>query len=65
MKEMKHGPTTPVPVRVDSLTHARIRRAAKKLGSNTSAIIRFAIINQLPQIESGTIVLAPETREVA
>lgn len=57
---MKRGPTFPIPVRIDDLTRSRIRRAAKKLGSTTSAVIRFSVINQLSEIESGRIVLSKE-----
>jgi hypothetical protein len=49
-----------VPVRLDEITQVRIKRAAKKLGSSSSAIVRFAIMNQLPQIESGRIILTPD-----
>lgn len=60
MLAMKRRPTVPVPVRLDELTRNRIRRAAKKLGANTSSVIRFSILNQLPEIESGKVVLAHE-----
>ena len=54
---MKRRPTVPVPVRLDDLTQVRIRRAAKRLGSNASSVIRFSILNQLREIETGRIVL--------
>ena len=57
---MKRSRTIPVPVRISPETQVRIRKAAKKLGSNTSALIRFAVINQLPQIETGRIILNPD-----
>jgi hypothetical protein len=63
--QMKRGPTTPIPVRLDDLTLARIRRAAKRMGSNTSAVVRFSVMNQLPQIEGGRIFLSPESKEAA
>jgi hypothetical protein len=50
-------PTTPVPIRLDEQLRARIERAAKKLGLNSTAVIRFAIHNQLPLIESGVLTL--------
>lgn len=51
-------PTRPVPVRLDSELRQRLKRAAKKMGSNSSAVIRFSVIQQLPIIESGTVKLA-------
>jgi hypothetical protein len=53
--------TVPVPVRFDKLTRERLSRAAQRLGSNRSAVVRFAVFTQLPLIESGRLVLAPET----
>jgi hypothetical protein len=61
--KMKRSSTVPVPVRLDDATQLRIRRAAKKLGSNASSVIRFSILNQLQEIESGRIILAPDTKE--
>ena len=55
--------TVPVPVRLNDLTQIRIRRAAKKLGSTASGVIRFAVLNQLPHIESGRIILEPDTQK--
>lgn len=52
--------TKPVPVRLDTNTRARLRNAAKKMGSNSSAVIRFSILQQLPEIERGTIILKTE-----
>lgn len=52
--------TKPIPIRLDDNTKARLDRAAKRLGSNRSAIIRFAILNQLPPIERGRVDLSPE-----
>jgi hypothetical protein len=57
--------TKPVPVRLDGHTQARLKRAAKRMGSNTSCVIRLALIQQLPAIESGVIRLAPETKAPA
>jgi predicted DNA-binding protein len=57
---MSKGPTTPIPVRLDKPTRDRLKRAAKRMGANTSTVIRFAVFNQLPQIESGTITLATD-----
>jgi predicted transcriptional regulator len=58
---MKHmEPTVPIPVRLDDRTRGRLDRAAKKMGSNRSSVIRFAVINQLPQIEAGKITLAAD-----
>jgi predicted DNA-binding protein len=45
--------TTPVPVRFDQVTKGRLRRAASRMGSNSSAVIRFAVLKGLDEIESG------------
>ncbi len=50
--------TRPVPVRLDRDTRLRLQRAARRLGSNASSVIRLAIVNQLPSIERGVIHLA-------
>lgn len=55
---MTRRKTTPVPVRLDDATRARLRRAGKRLGATESAMIRFAILNQLPAVEAGSITLA-------
>ena len=62
--QMKRTKTVPIPVRVDAETHSRLKKAAKKLGSTTSGVMRFSIFNQLPQIEAGRIVLNQDTQEV-
>jgi len=54
MKE-KRPKTTPIPVRIDADLHRRLRRAAKAMGSNNSAVFRFALLNELPRIERGQI----------
>lgn len=54
---MKTKKTKPVPVRLDGETIRRLERAANRMGSNNSSVIRFAIIQVLPDIERGTIVL--------
>lgn len=53
--------TKPVPIRLDDKTKTRIQRAAARMGSTSSAVIRFAITQQLQGIESGTIILNPES----
>ena len=50
----------PIPVRLNKTTRKRIKFAARRLGSTTSAVIRFSVLNQLTQIEGGTIVLSSE-----
>lgn len=55
--------TRPVPIRLDLDLSARLARAAKRMGSTTSGVIRFAVINQLPEIEAGRITL--RTKEAA
>lgn len=52
--------TTPVPVRLDAALRGRVRRAAKTMGSCDSAVIRLAILIQLPDIERGRITFSPE-----
>jgi len=49
--------TRPIPIRVDNRLAARIRKAAKRMGSSSSAVVRFSILQQLPDIESGHITL--------
>jgi predicted transcriptional regulator len=56
---MKKAKTSPVPVRLDDDLRGRLRRAAKRMGSNDSSVIRFAILTQLPHIEAGRITIAP------
>jgi|GEM_PF-3052191 len=53
----------PIPVRLDERLRTRLKRAAKLMGSNSSAVIRFSIIQQLPAIESGVITLSEPTTE--
>jgi predicted DNA-binding protein len=55
--------TKPIPVRLDALTKSRLHRAAKRLGSTRSGVIRFSILNLLPQIEAGVVVLNAEPKE--
>jgi hypothetical protein len=52
--------TKPIPLRLDARMVGRISRAAKRMASNRAATMRFAIIQGLYQIESGTITLTPE-----
>jgi hypothetical protein len=49
--------TKPIPVRIHPRLRARIRAAAKRMGSNASAVIRFSVLQQLPAIEAGRIEL--------
>jgi len=48
----------PIPVRLDIAMRRRLRNAANRLGTSTSGVIRFAVVQQLQQIESGVIRLA-------
>ena len=48
---------SPIPVRMDQSLVARVRRAAKRLGTSSSAILRLSILTQLPKIESGILEL--------
>lgn len=43
--------TNAVPVRLDKDMRDSIRRAAKRAKTNASSLIRFAIINQLEEME--------------
>jgi predicted transcriptional regulator len=52
--------TKPVPIRFDSVLRGRLRQAARRLGSTPSAVVRFAVLQQLPQIERGRIILTAE-----
>ncbi len=52
--------TKPVPIRIDRVLMGRLARAAKRMGAPRSTVIRFAILNQLPQIEAGIITLNKE-----
>jgi hypothetical protein len=46
--------TKPIPVRLDDETIARLQTARQMLGNaSMSAVIRFAIYSQLPEIEAG------------
>jgi hypothetical protein len=58
-------PTRPIPVRLDERTRIRLRKAATRMGSSTSAVIRFALYQQLTEIESGTIRLTPEPQKAS
>lgn len=59
MQATSSGKTRPIPIRLDKELRERLKRAAKMMGSNSSAIMRFSIMQQLTHIESGTISLTP------
>ncbi len=42
-------------VRIEQALDARLRRAAKTMWSNKSAVARYALLNELPRIERGQI----------
>ncbi|MEI6492037.1 MAG: hypothetical protein WCO94_05775 [Verrucomicrobiota bacterium] len=42
--------TSAVPVRLDKEMRASLRRAARRANTNASALIRFAIVNQLEEM---------------
>lgn len=49
---MKTQPrTVAVPVRLDSEMRRNLRSAARRTRTNVSALMRFAILNQLQEIE--------------
>jgi predicted DNA-binding protein len=60
-KNMKCN-TRPVPIRLDKDLSDRLTKAAKKMGSTASGVIRFAVVNQLPEIEAGRITLHADTK---
>ena len=43
--------TVPTPIRFDAATKRRVRAVAKRLGSNSSAIVRLATIRLLKEID--------------
>ena len=52
MKPTKKEPRTfAVPIRLDKEMRAAVRNAARKASTNASALIRFAIVNQLEEID--------------
>ena len=57
--------TMALPARFDWPTRNRIKVCAKRMGTTTSGIIRFAVFQQLKAIESGVIHLTDvvETKE--
>lgn len=52
-------PTRPVPIRLDDATRTRLRAAAIRLGSNSSCVIRLALLSKLPELEAGQITIPP------
>ena len=42
--------TSAVPVRLDKEMRASVRQAARRANTNASALIRFAIVNQLEEM---------------
>lgn len=55
--------TRPVPIRLAPEIRGRLDTAAKRLASNRSAVIRLAIFQMLPEIESGHLVLRVNPEE--
>jgi len=56
---MKTPISRPIPIRLDLALISRLDRAAQKLGVNSrAAVMRLAIVQQLPQIEQGVITLS-------
>lgn len=51
----KRPKSCPVPIRFDHGTRYRISLAAERLGSSASAVVRFAVLRGLEEIESGSI----------
>ena len=45
--------TRTIPIRMDDYTKGRIDRAALRMASNRTAVIRLAILQILPEIEAG------------
>jgi len=55
--QIKKTPTKPVPIRLNKSQCDRLDSAARKLSSNRAAVVRLAIHQLLPEIESGTLTL--------
>ena len=47
--------TSTIPVRLDPATNSRVKKAAKRLRTSSSSIIRLSIAAQLAAIETGTL----------
>jgi len=58
--------TKPIPVRLDPSTIARLDRAAQKLGTNRSALIKFCAQTFVADFEAGgeTAILPPNWRKI-
>lgn len=56
--------TKPIPIRMDAVLRSRLDRAAKRLSSNRASVIRLAIRQILPEVESGHLILR-DTEEAA
>ena len=54
--------TKPLPVRCNEELINRLKRAAKRMGSNDSAVIRFCVLTVLPQIERGVVQIPAEEK---
>ncbi len=52
--------TATIPVRLDAETNTRVKKAAKRLRTSSSSIIRLSVAAQLAEIESGTIKVPAE-----
>lgn len=57
--------TATIPVRLDAATTTRVKKAAKRLRTSSSSIIRLSVAAQLAAIESGTLRVPMESKESA
>lgn len=55
---MKHTKTKLIPVRFHGADKERLAKAAKRLGSSVSGVVRLCVLNKLPEVEAGRLTLA-------
>ena len=52
--------TKPIPVRMDQLLLARAEKVAYRIGTSRSAVVRLALLTQLPLLEAGVLTIPKE-----
>jgi predicted DNA-binding protein len=55
--------TRPIPIRMEGMLLERVRRVARRMGTNRSAVVRLALLVNLPELEGGHLRLPPEMKE--
>lgn len=55
----------PLPVRFDSVLHARVKEKASRYGLTVSDIVRWSVIQHLDEMDSGTLKLRTKKRKSA